>query len=183
MVKSINVNDFFYCLKASIFLILLIAQSNLIYSQSNNTGCNFGSHEIVRPFLGEWKEYTITDTSEVYIGRLSTHLNVEGCVLTQSFVTPDSSFSYLSHGFINPLSGVWEETYVFNSGRYSKFLWIVDGESLYTLRVEGSRKTNHHHRLKYTDIKKDEYSVIQQESVDGGKTWISKDSTRIKRIK
>ena len=165
-------------------LILLILGINPnIFSQPSENPCSGGSYEIIKPFLGEWEEYTITDSSDVYIGKLSTHLNLDGCVLTQSFDAPDLKFSYQSQGFVNPTSNVWEETYIFNSGGYSKFLWILDGESLHTLRIGGSRKTNYIHRLKYTDIKKDEYVVIQQESVDGGKTWISKDSTRIKRIK
>ena len=154
-----------------------------LYCQTKDTLCRQGSYEVIKLFLGEWEEYTITDSTDVYIGRLSTHLNLNGCILTQSFDAPDLKFSYQSQGFVNPTSNVWEETYVFNSGGYSKFLWILDGGSIYTLRIGGSRKTDYLHRLKYTDIKKDEYVVIQQESVDGGKTWISKESTRIKRIK
>ena len=150
-------------------------------SQSNN--CNSATHQLIIPFLGEWEEYTITDSTEVYIGKLTTKLDVEGCVLTQTFMMSDSTFSYRSHGYVNPVSNLWEETYVFNSGGYSKYLWIVDGESLYTLRIDGTRNTDYLQRLKYTDIKKDEYTVIQQESYNGGRSWKSKDHTRIKRIK
>jgi len=170
-------------MKRIILSLILFFGVNSSYCQTNDTVCRQGSYEVIKPFLGDWEEYTITDSTDVYIGRLSTHLNLDGCVLTQSFDAPDLKFSYQSQGFVNPSSNIWEETYVFNSGGYSKFLWILDGESIYTLRIGGSRKTNHLHRLKYTDVKKDEYVVIQQESVDGGKTWISKDSTRIKRIK
>ncbi len=170
-------------MKRTILSLILFFGVTILYCQTSDTVCRQGSYEVIRPFLGEWEEYTITDSSDVYIGRLSTHLELDGCVLTQSFDAPDLNFSYQSQGFVNPISNIWEETYIFNSGGYSKFLWLLDGESIYTLRIAGSRKTNSLHRLKYTDIKKDEYVVIQQESVDGGKTWISKDSTRIKRVK
>jgi hypothetical protein len=132
--------------------------------------------------VGDWEEYTVTDTAEVYIGRLTTTLDNNGCVLTQTFVSSDSTFSYHSQAYINPASNIWEETYVFNSGAYSKFLWIVEGETLYTLRIGGSRHTDYLFRLKYTDVKKNEYTVTSQESLNGGATWVSKDITRIKRI-
>jgi hypothetical protein len=170
-------------LKSVMVLPILFFGVNNLYCQTSETVCSQGSYEVIQPFLGEWEEYTITDSIDVYIGKLSTHINLDGCVLTQSFDAPDLNFSYQSQGFVNPNSNIWEETYVFNSGGYSRFLWILDGESLYTLRVGGSQKADNLHRLRYTDIKKDEYVVIAQESRDGGKTWISKDSTRIKRIK
>ena len=169
-------------MRTKIILYTLILQTFIAYSQTQSNNCISKNHKIVQPFLGEWKEYTITDSAEVYIGRLTTKLNVQGCVLTQAFTTSDASFSYLSHGYLNPDSNIWEETYVFNSGGFSKYLWIVEGNSLYTLRVGGSRKTDYIHRLKYTNIKKDEYTVIQQESYDGGLTWKSKDTTKIIRI-
>ncbi len=169
-------------MKTEIILYILLCQTIMVYSQSQSNNCSSGAHEIVYPFLGEWEEYTITDSTEVYIGKLATKLDVEGCVLTQSFMMADSTFSYRSHGYVNPASNIWEETYVFNSGGYSKYIWIVDGESLYTLRIGGTRKTDYLQRLKYTNVKKDEYIVIQQESYNGGITWESKDSTKIKRI-
>ena len=168
--------------KIDILLSILLFPSITMYSQTNSDNCSTGSFRIVEPFLGEWEEYELKDSLEVYIGRLSTKLNVDGCVLTQSFISHDSTFSYLSHGYVNPASNIWEETYVFSSGGYSKFLWIVEGKTLYTLRVGGSRKTDYLYRLNYINIKKDEYTVAGQESRDGGKTWISIDSTRIKRV-
>ncbi len=170
-------------MKVIIVLLVLLFNVLSLSGQESDGGCRQGSYDIVKPFLGEWEEYTITDSAEVYIGRLSTHLSLEGCILNQSFDAPGLNFAYKSQGFVNPASGVWEEIYIFNNGGYSRFLWVVDGTSIYTLRVGGSRITNNLHRLLYTDVKKNEYVVIQQESIDGGKTWTSKDSTRIKRIK
>jgi hypothetical protein len=170
-------------MKIIILIIVFSFKAISLFGQESDVGCRQGSYDIVKPFLGEWEEYTITDSAEVYIGRLSTNLSLDGCILTQSFDAPGLNFAYKSQGFVNPASGIWEETYIFNNGGYSRFLWVVDGASLYTLRIGGSRITNNLHRLLYTDIRKDKYVVIQQESIDGGKTWISKDSTRIKRIR
>ena len=168
-------------MRAKIVLCILLTSIVMAYSQQQSGHCNSAHHEVVHPFLGEWDEYTVTDTGEVYIGRLTTELNVDGCALTQTFETLDSTFSYLSHGYVNPSSNMWEETYVFNSGGYSKFLWIVEGQSLYTLRIGGSRQTDYIHRLWYTSIQRDEYTVILQQSYDGGQTWESRDTTRIIR--
>ena len=162
--------------------ILVLITPLILTSQDKASNCTSGSHQIVQPFLGEWDEFTVTDTGEVYIGRLSSKLNLNGCVLNQRFATPDSSFSYHSHGFVNPASNIWEETYVFSSGGHSTFLWIVEGNELYTLRVDGSRHPDYIHRLWYTDVTKNQYLVIQQEATDGGRTWVSKDSTLIKRV-
>jgi len=169
-------------MKVKIILFIVLTQTAIANGQTQSSNCNSANYQVIHPFLGEWEEYTITDSAEVYIGRLTTKLNVEGCVLTQTFATPDSTFSYRSHGYVNPASNIWEETYVFNSGGYSKYLWIVEGKLLYTVRIGGSRKTDYLHRLKYTNVRKDEYTVVEQESHDGGITWESKDTTRIIRI-
>ena len=170
-------------MKGIIILIILCFHSIFVHGQTDNKNCNSGSYNIVAPFLGEWEEYEITDSGEVYIGRLVAEINTGGCVLTQTFISPDSTFSYRSHGFVNPASNLWEEMYVFSAGGYAKYLWIVEGDSLYTLKVEASRKIDYIYRLRYTDIKEDEYLVVAEESFDGGKTWTSKELTRIKKIK
>ena len=167
-------------LTISMYLGLLLTVPS--YGQDQSGNCNSDHYKVVQPFLGEWEEYTVTDSTEVYIGRLTTTLKTDGCVLNQVFESPDGSFSYHSQGYVNPSSNIWEETYVFNSGRYSKFIWVVEGESLYTLRIGGSRQTDYLWRLKYTNIQEDEYTVVSQESKNGGVTWVSRDTTRIKRI-
>ena len=80
-----------------IIICILLSQTIIAYSQTKSNNCNSGAHEIVYPFLGEWEEYTITDSAEVYIGRLTTKLDIEGCVLAQSFMMSETSFSYRSH--------------------------------------------------------------------------------------
>lgn len=167
---------------ARIGVLLVVTQASLASAQSSSGNCSSGSHAVIAPFLGEWAEYTVTESAEVYIGTLTTRLDTDGCVLSQTFASPDSGFSYRSHGYVNT-ANLWEETYAFNSGSYSTYLWIVEGETLYTLRIDGSRKSDSVDRLKYIDVKADEYTVVQQESRDGGRTWESIETTRIKRLK
>ena len=165
-----------------VIVLWLLLPISFLMGQKTDEACQTESHAVIQPFLGEWGEYSIANGVESFLGHLSTQLSVEDCALTQTFITQDSTFSYRSHGFVNPGSKLWEETYVFNSGRQAKYLWIVNGKTLYTLRVDDSRESGHQHRLFYTDVSKDAYLVIQQESIDGGRNWISRDSTRIRRI-
>ncbi|MDH3698656.1 MAG: hypothetical protein OEQ81_08315 [Flavobacteriaceae bacterium] len=169
-------------MRRTVNFILMICCLSISNAQSGNSTCNTGSQAIVQPFVGEWEESDLKDGSEVFIGRLSTKLNLDDCVLTQRFISADSTFKYQSQGFVNPATQLWEETYVFNSGRYSKYLWIVDGDVLYTLRIGGSRHIDNQHGLKYIDIRKDQFTVVQEESIDGGVTWVKRDTTRIKRL-
>ena len=162
--------------------ILILGGSFQGFAQSGNNPCSGGSFDVVKPFLGEWEEYRITDSTEVYLGILITSLEVEGCVISQRFMSEDSSFQYLSFGHLRPSSNLWEETYVFNTGQYSVFQWTTTREGLYTFRIGGSRETDHIYRLKYTNVEPHQYEVIPQRSYDGGKTWESHGLTRIKKI-
>ena len=169
-------------MKKYLICFTLIMPFVLVFGQTAKNPCQTASHAVVQPFLGEWEEYSIENGMETSIGKLSTQLDVADCMLTQTFSTPDSTFSYRSQAYVNPTSQIWEETYVFNSGRSAKYLWIVNGDELYTLRINSSYTSENQHRLLYTDVQEDEYLVIQQGSTDGGRNWVSKDSTRIKRI-
>jgi len=163
-----------------LLLILGIAQN--IFSQSNENPCSGGSYEVIKPFLGEWEEYRVTDSTEVYLGKLTVKLDVNGCVLSQRFKKAGSTFSYLSFGYVEPTSGLWEESYVFSTGNIAKFRWILDGSSLYTQRIRSSEKAEFTYRLLYANVQANSYEVIPQRSYDGGKTWKSYGLTRIKKL-
>lgn len=168
--------------KKTVLILLVLCNCLFMSGQSNDTICSTASHKLIEPFLGEWDEDEVTDSTEVYLGRLTTRFDVNNCAVTQRFKAPNNTFSYLSHGYVNPESGLWEETFVFSTGSFSKFLWIVDGETTYLLRVGGTRKTNAPYRLRYVNITKDRYDVISEQSNDGGKTWEILDFTKIERV-
>ena len=164
------------------FLLLFYSIANLSFSQSDSP-CSNGAFEIVKPFIGEWKEYTITGKEEIYIGNLESTIELDGCVISQRFVGKDSGFSYLSFGYIDPSSNIWQETYVFNNGGISKYQWQIDGTDVLQRRIGGTRKLNYMHQLRLTEITENQYDVIEEHSYDGGKTWKTIELTRIKRTK
>lgn len=164
-----------------LFLSIIGAGQNG-FSQSNQSPCSGGGYEIIKPFLGEWEEFRITDSTEVYLGKLTVKFDVNGCALSQRFIKADSTFSYLSLGFVEPTSGLWEESYVFSNGNIAKFQWVLDGTLLYTQRIRSSERAEYAYRLLYTNVQENSYEVVPQRSYDGGKTWKSYGLTRIKKI-
>ncbi len=161
---------------------LLFVTVPLVVKSQNKSPCSGAIYDVVKPYLGEWKEYRITDSSQVYLGILTTKLQAGGCAITQKFVSVDSSFQYLSHGFVNQSSNIWEETYVFSTGGISKFQWIKQGDKLYTRRTSGSKQTDYQYRLQYMNTTDLQYEVIPQKSFDGGSTWQNDGLTRIIKI-
>ncbi|MCE7991323.1 MAG: hypothetical protein HEP71_05055 [Roseivirga sp.] len=164
----------------SIWLLLFFSAS--LIAQTEKPPCTGGSYDLVTPYLGTWHEYRVTDSTEVFLGTLITELQVKGCAIRQSFARQDSSFTYQSLGYVNPSSGLWHENYVFSNGGTATFQWVTEGENLYTLRIAASRSSDHIYRLQYSPMLNKEYTVTLQRSYDGGKTWESTGTTRIKQV-
>lgn len=164
------------------YLVYLPFIYSSTFAQSEKPPCSGGSYDLVAPYLGTWQEFRVTDSTEVLMGTLTTRLLAKGCAISQHFMEQDSSFSYQSLGYVNPSSGLWQEHYVFSTGGTATYQWMTEGDMIYTLRVSASRSSDHIYRLRYTDTRDDEYTVVLQRSYDGGKTWESTGKTRIKRI-
>ena len=180
MMRIRPLNTYLIIMKIAVVGTLLTTTIQTLFGQAS-AGCNSGAHGLVPPFIGQWKEYTVLGEKEVFAGYLESRIDLEGCVLLQRFTSPDSSFSYLSYGYVNPASNIWNETYVFNNGNISKYQWLTDGDDMLMLRTGGSRKLNYMHQLRLTNITKLQYDVIEQHSHDGGKTWKDVEVTRIRR--
>ena len=164
-----------------LFVLVFLLFTNYSFSQSEGT-CTGGSFEIVKPFLGSWKEYAVNDNEEKFIGTLQTEIGLDGCTISQRFTSEGLDFSYLSFGYVEPSSNIWEETYVFNTGDISKYHWLVEGQDILMRRIGGTRKLKYMHQLRLTKINEDSYEVIDEHSYDAGKTWENKELTRIKRV-
>jgi len=127
----------------TLYILAFFSFTNYSFSQSEGT-CTGGSFEIVKPFLGRWKEYTVINNEEKFIGTLQTEIDLDGCTISQRFTSEDLDFSYLSFGYVEPSSNIWEETYVFNTGVISKYHWLVDGQDILMRRIGGTRKFEIH---------------------------------------
>ena len=168
-------------MKVLFVLAVFLSLAHLTIAQDSDA-CTGGTYDMVRPFLGSWQEYTVTDNEEIFIGTLNSQMELNGCVITQRFYSADSSFSYQSFGYVEPASNILRETYVFSTGGISKYQWqLVEGEVV-QLRIGGSRQIDYMHRLRFTNVTGDSYDVVEEHSQDGGRTWEQKELTRIKRV-
>ena len=163
-------------------LIILFVSANDTLCQTDMP-CSGGTYEVVKPFIGIWEEYTVTDNGEELLGTLQSTMDLNGCVLTQRFTSSDESFSYVTFGYILPDQRIWEESYVFSNGSSAKYHWIVEGDDVLQRRVGGTRKIDYMHQLRLTVINKDLYEAMEEHSVDKGITWQKKELTRIRRKK
>ena len=162
------------------FLVILLLFNLEAYSQ--NSTCSGDVYDLIKPFEGTWQEFEVTESGEEFIGTLRVIRETGNCVLSQSFVSTDSTFTYRTLGYVDPGSNIWKETYVFNTGSYADYQWIVHNGDIVQRRVGGSRKIDYMHQLRFVDVSHSGYVVIVEHSKDGGKTWEEKERTNVRKI-
>ena len=129
-------------------------------------------NQIFRPLLGVWEEYRVSNTDRELLGTLSTELVAGGCAIRQSFYAPDGLFSFSSLGFAESPDS-WFETYVLSNGQVASYRWRGEGDELILARVTvGSEPLR---RLRIFELQPDSYFVVDEESQDGGKTWLRRE--------
>ena len=166
--------------KFNLFVIVSLQCSLLTFCQE--APCTTEVHNLIRPFAGTWQEFEVTDDGEEFIGTLRSFRDTKNCALSQTFVSVDSSFSYRTLGYVEPGANVWVETYVFSTGSTAFYHWIVDDGDIVQRRVGGSRQIGHMHQLRFVNVTEDSYTVIQEESLDGGLTWEQTERTNIRKV-
>ena len=164
------------------FLLIFLISSSTAVSQ-DNADCEGKIYDLVTPFMGNWEEYTVTAEGEVFIGTLKSAKGADHCTIGQRFVSADGSFSYQSFGYVEASTGLWKEVYVFSNGNNSEYQWFMDGSDVIMRRTGGTRKLDHMHQLRLTNISDRSYDVIEEHSHDQGKTWNDVELTRIKKVK
>ena len=146
------------------------------------SSCSDSIYLLLKPFIGEWNEYKIDDSGDrEFIGTLSVSFTNQNCTIQQKYFNQDSSFSYYTHGVVNPSSGFWEETYTFSTGTTSKYQWIVDDGEMVQRKIGGMTKVDHQYQLRFTELNKNGYLLLQEKSFDGGRTWKVSGKTRVEK--
>lgn len=137
--------------------------------------------EILKPFLGNWEEYTVEDGKEQLFGRLTITLNAEGCSLNKRFLLYNRKGSYLTSGYYDLAENAWIETFTFRNGDYSKYKWVVEGKEVVMVRIANSSKSNYLNRNRWTNITSDSFDILEERSYDSGKKWTVYSTTKLKR--
>jgi streptogramin lyase len=147
----------------------IIAAALLAFAATNAAAeCSGDEYRMLDRVIGEWDEYRLGDDGPSFMGSLSTERVASGCGFTQTFSSPDGSFTFASLGFLEPGSG-WIEHYVLSSGRATAYRWTESGDELILERLTATPGPLR--RLVIFDISADEYYVADEESSDGGETW------------
>lgn len=137
--------------------------------------------EILKPFLGNWEEYTVEDGKEQLFGRLTITLNAEGCSLNKRFLLYNRKGSYLTSGYYDFAENAWIETFTFRNGDYSKYKWVVEGKEVVMVRIANSSKSDYLNRNRWTNITSDSFDILEERSYDSGKKWTVYSTTKLKR--
>ena len=137
--------------------------------------------EILKPFLGNWEEYTVEDGKEQLFGRLTITLNAEGCSLNKRFLLYNRKGSYLTSGYYDLAENAWIETFTFPNGDYSKYKWVVEGKEVVMVRIANSSKSDYLNRNRWTNITSDSFDILEERSYDSGKKWTVYSTTKLKR--
>lgn len=146
----------------------------------SKTLCTGPAYDLAKQFIGTWQEFTVAEEGEVLVGTLTSAFELDGCVITQRFLSADESFSFMSFGYVEQESGQWLETYVFNNGRHARYRWLSEGDEIITARVDGNPEDLRRLRIRF--LSADQYEVAEERSTDGGDSWEHVELNRTRRV-
>jgi len=180
-VLQANTHSFFknsYNMK-SIHLILL----SLIVIYSNKPGkamsqevyddvCAVPESSQFDFWIGEWKATWVDQEGNTQTGKNLIRRILGGCTIEENFSTNDGSFIGRSYSVYNSRKGIWEQTWVDNSGSYLALKGGLEGEKM-ILSLEGITKEGKKviQRMVFYDIKGDAFTWDWENSTDEGSTW------------
>lgn len=148
--------------------------------QISNHPCSGAAYRLAEQFVGTWQEYTVTEGGEVVVGTLTTSFELDGCVISQRFLSVDGEFAFISFGYVEQDRGQWYETYVFSDGRAASYRWREEGPDIITDRVGGGPDDLRRLRIRF--VSADVYEVREERSSDGGESWHEVELTVTRRL-
>ena len=143
--------------------------------------CQGTPYEWAQKLVGTWQEFVETDDGEQLIGSLDVSFELNGCVLKQKFFSPDSSFSFLSFGYVDPSTNMWNETFVLNNGKVASYHWTLKNNEIHLNRFTSDPENLQ--RLRIINLSDDYYEVMDEKSSDSGNTWKLLDLVKTRRVK
>ncbi len=152
-----------------------------VSGQTMLTPCLGGAYELATKFEGTWQEYTVqSNKTEKLEGTLITSFELGGCIITQKFISVDKSFTFMSFGYVDAATHMWNETYVLSNGRVATYKWYTEGNYIYNERISGGDPSTKV-RLRIVFHNEDLYEVTEERFDSSGK-WVSGDKTMTRRI-
>jgi hypothetical protein len=156
------------------YIVMFIAIPALGMAQDNSqtVPCSLSESSQFDFWIGEW-DLSWQDSE----GKTQTAKNVVsrilgGYAVQENFSTSDGTFSGKSFSVYNANKGVWEQTWVDNSGAYITFTGGMDVDKM-TLSREVMTKEGKKviQRMVFYDISKNNITWDWESSSDEGATW------------
>jgi hypothetical protein len=141
--------------------------------------CRSAVHDVARPLVGTWHEFTITPDGEVFEGELRSALEAGGCAFVQSFISADGAFTFQSLGHVDSDRGAWVEQFVLGDGRTAVYDWAREGSDILLNRRQSGPDR---YRLRITDLGRNSYLVIEERQIAGASEWTSGERTMTRRV-
>lgn len=154
----------------------VVGSQQLIFGEDTNINCQGEPYDILKPFLGTWNEYSMTNEEEHFSGRLRIEIDPLGCSLRKEFQLLTNPFSYSTLGYFDKNQNAWIET--FSGG--TTFKWVKEGDDV--LMVNLGENGENKHRNRWTKPENGIFRIIEERSEDKGKTWEVKSITKVKKI-
>jgi hypothetical protein len=153
----------------------IVDSQELIFERKETTQCRGPQYDDLKPYLGSWDEYSVTDEGENLFGRLKIFVDPNGCSLRKEFQLLARPFSYSTLGYFDKEQKAWIET--FSGGIV--FKWVNNGDDILMVNLETRGKSRHRNR--WTKPENGVFQIFEERSADEGKTWNTKSVTKVKK--
>ncbi len=148
--------------------LLLGITTTVCNGQTNTPPCSSPEAGQFDFWVGDW-ELTWNDTSKGYI---SITKEFDGCVIHEHFSDSVNKYYGGSVSVYNPKKGVWEQTWIDNSGNYMVFEGrFENGQMILGRSVLDSAGNTIQQRMVFLNISTDRFDWRWESSRDGGTTW------------
>lgn len=155
-----------------ISLIVIYSNKPILAQEQISDVCSVPESSQLDFWVGEWKATWVDQNGVTQTGKNVIKRILGGCTVEENFSTSDGSFIGRSYSVYNSRKGIWEQTWVDNSGSYLALKGGMDGDRM-ILSLEGMTKDGNKviQRMVFYDIKEDSFTWDWENSTDGGNTY------------
>lgn len=151
-----------------IFCLSIASQTVTAQSDSTDEPCSALESSQFDFWVGSW-DLTWNDTIK---GTNVITKELDGCVIHESFSDPTNNFYGHSYSVYNPTKGVWQQTWVDNSGNYLDFEGgFENGKMTLSRSFVGTKGKAVMQRMIFSNISDSSLDWSWESSLDSGATW------------
>lgn len=149
-------------------------------NKTSTSNCNGTRSDGMSYFIGNWKEYLVTDEGEQLYGHLTIEWETKGCGIRKKFEHLLQDFQYSTVGYYDSKSSSWVETYLFSNGGFATYRWTAEGEDQILTLESSSFSPQQQTRNRWKIIDADQFQIIT-EQFGSNAEWKVLSITNLKR--